>query len=469
MKINSLSIHTILGLIIGFMGLLGLLLTLVSGTVLQNHAFENQRISMKKLIEIKTNDLLIKLSSIEQQLGMALQSEARFRKAFNERDIKALEAILENSFHRYFTTTDLIKLEKLSVLSTDFKLIAQSSKTGTKLKREESGCSHLIKDAQYRTGAHRLKILSELCTSSQYPYHSSIIPIGGLRLSGYLIVTSDPTHNLSPAEKDLGMPLKIVYPNKEIGYKSKNWPSDSDSKIITAEYILYGHNSADAIKIYIADKIRPLLENFPDIRIIVMLAATFITLYFIFTATYILRKTTIAPLERLAKQLRLVHDDKKHLGTPIEIKGTAEIEQLGSSFNLMSSELDELYKSLEEMAYTDELTTLPNRNHFHRYFNSIMEDNNKPNHPFALFIMDLDQFKAVNDTLGHHIGDQLLSEVSIRLRNTLRDSDTVDVINRSDISNSSDDNIARLGGDEFSAIIDIGGNADLLEKNAIND
>ena len=85
------------------------------------------------------------------------------------------------------------------------------------------------------------------------------------------------------------------------------------------------------------------------------------------------------------------------------------------------------------MAYTDELTTLPNRNHFHRYFNSIMEDNNKPNHPFALFIMDLDQFKAVNDTLGHHIGDQLLSEVSIRLRNTLRDSDNFYVINRSNI------------------------------------
>jgi GGDEF domain-containing protein len=67
--------------------------------------------------------------------------------------------------------------------------------------------------------------------------------------------------------------------------------------------------------------------------------------------------------------------------------------------------------------------------------------------------MDLDKFKTVNDTLGHHVGDQLLQQVSLRMQEMLRDSDMVTRLDSASRSAFEKDMVARLGGDEFAAIL----------------
>ena len=90
-------------------------------------------------------------------------------------------------------------------------------------------------------------------------------------------------------------------------------------------------------------------------------------------------------------------------------------------------------------ALHDPLTNLPNRVLLHdRLGQAIAFARREPHaQPVALLVLDLDRFKEVNDTLGHHAGDRLLQEVGLRLRGALRESDTV----------------ARLGGDEFAAVL----------------
>ncbi|MCP4356090.1 MAG: EAL domain-containing protein [Proteobacteria bacterium] len=90
-----------------------------------------------------------------------------------------------------------------------------------------------------------------------------------------------------------------------------------------------------------------------------------------------------------------------------------------------------------KLAYHDMLTGLPNRQLFHDRLNESLTNAYRNLKKTALLFIDLDGFKAVNDNLGHDIGDRLLQDVSIRLKNTVRGSDTV----------------ARLGGDEFTAIL----------------
>ena len=88
------------------------------------------------------------------------------------------------------------------------------------------------------------------------------------------------------------------------------------------------------------------------------------------------------------------------------------------------------------MAHHDALTDLPNRVLFHEQLNELLARVRRHSESLAVYCLDLDHFKGVNDTLGHPMGDALLQAVAQRLRKCLRDSDLV----------------ARLGGDEFAVV-----------------
>jgi diguanylate cyclase (GGDEF)-like protein/PAS domain S-box-containing protein len=94
-------------------------------------------------------------------------------------------------------------------------------------------------------------------------------------------------------------------------------------------------------------------------------------------------------------------------------------------------------EALAHQALHDALTSLPNRNLLHDRLDQAILSARREDRSLALFLIDLDRFKEVNDTFGHHYGDLLLKQVGPRLRGALRESDTV----------------ARLGGDEFAVLL----------------
>ncbi len=102
---------------------------------------------------------------------------------------------------------------------------------------------------------------------------------------------------------------------------------------------------------------------------------------------------------------------------------------------------------IEKLAHYDEITDLPNRTLIKERLDQVIEQAASNQSEIAVFFIDLDDFKLVNDSLGHHVGDRLLAKVGERIRSCVRDSDLV----------------GRLGGDEFIVIL-----PNARPQNAIN-
>ena len=98
----------------------------------------------------------------------------------------------------------------------------------------------------------------------------------------------------------------------------------------------------------------------------------------------------------------------------------------------------ESQEKLDHLAHHDPLTALPNRLLFHDRLQHALQRAVRDDEQLALLFIDLDRFKNVNDTLGHHIGDELLKQVAKALSDKLREGDT----------------LARLGGDEFIVLLE---------------
>jgi diguanylate cyclase (GGDEF)-like protein len=101
-----------------------------------------------------------------------------------------------------------------------------------------------------------------------------------------------------------------------------------------------------------------------------------------------------------------------------------------------------------KLAYFDALTGLPNREQSRNRLSSALASSKQHNRMLAVLYLDLDNFKRVNDTLGHAVGDELLCLVAARLRTSLRADDAAD-----DRASARSSHIARLGGDEFIVIL----------------
>jgi len=162
-------------------------------------------------------------------------------------------------------------------------------------------------------------------------------------------------------------------------------------------------------------------------------------LAFLVAGSLLIARSITRPVHRLAEAARRVQqgDYARH----VDVEHHDEIGQLAVSFNHMLDGIVSREREILRLAYEDGLTALPNRAMFNEQLDQAVRTAKRAAAPLAVLLFDMDRFKAINDTLGHPVGDQALREVALRVRKVLRDSDIV----------------ARLGGDEFGVLLATGG------------
>jgi diguanylate cyclase (GGDEF)-like protein len=158
-----------------------------------------------------------------------------------------------------------------------------------------------------------------------------------------------------------------------------------------------------------------------------------------FLAVFLAIATLSVLVIQLQKRVRLLilateHYARHNMEYRSPIIGNCEFSQLAIALNFMAEQIT----IKDKLAFHDNLTGLPNRLLFFERLQQACSYHHRNNLQFAVLFIDLDRFKVVNDTLGHHAGDLLLVEISQRIKSAvLRGTDTT----------------SRLGGDEFTVIL----------------
>lgn len=175
----------------------------------------------------------------------------------------------------------------------------------------------------------------------------------------------------------------------------------------------------------------------------------FVILLFIVAMTimilmrYIIHRWLDRPLSELMSQINKIesqdYSTSKHVSTGDELeKISVNINRLALTVQERETSLGISRDELEHLSNHDELTDLPNRRVFSLCLQHGLDLASRSHGRLAIIFIDMDQFKMVNDTLGHDVGDQLLIQVSKRLLKNIRAGDT----------------LARIGGDEFNILIE---------------
>jgi len=131
----------------------------------------------------------------------------------------------------------------------------------------------------------------------------------------------------------------------------------------------------------------------------------------------------------------------------VRVRGEDELARLANSFNEMAGKIAEREQRITQLAFNDTLTGLPNRTMFQQALEHYFRAAEGKGTLFALHCLDLDQFKVINDTLGHPAGDALLIEAAKRVQQAARGHF-----------------VARLGGDEFVVLQSVTEDRDSIDR-----
>ncbi|MBI4277292.1 MAG: EAL domain-containing protein [Armatimonadetes bacterium] len=171
-------------------------------------------------------------------------------------------------------------------------------------------------------------------------------------------------------------------------------------------------------------------------RALTSLAGILVLVVLLIVAGLLLARDISRPLESMLAATRNIVAGDYHLRIPPG--RVREMNDLADAVNHMAQQLEGQIAELARQASHDALTKLPNRALFMDRVDHALARARRRQESVAVMFVDLDNFKVVNDSLGHHIGDRLLVATALRFRACVRTEDTV----------------ARLGGDEFAVLLE---------------
>ena len=263
--VHKVSIKALTIINLATIGVAAVILSIIVGNMFTNAAIEEETRVLKRIVKVATGEVVKELSKQGQDLGIAAGRGKDFRNAVRNIDEpENKELVLEtlnDQFNQRYVTLGLIKLNKLRLFDKKLNYVTESSEGVSGLPRKLP--EFLKSEAEGRKGGDRFKVLSGLWGTEQGSMYSVLVPVGGLRLIGYMEVVLDPSYNMKAVETILQTPIKVkdIATSKEV-YTSESWPAEITNEILDLHYHVASNDGVDIIAIQAAENVSEFHANF---------------------------------------------------------------------------------------------------------------------------------------------------------------------------------------------------------------
>lgn len=435
MLIERLSLKTITITILLLLGLLPLVHTIFAKLQFRDASLAVITNTLSRVIALASDEVIrdLEIKTVEYAFSFAQRQELRetITQVTADGDDKRLLALLDEPFIKGFSGAAFIDLISLRIYDTELRVVATSSVGGHHPKMPDV----ISQQAKNRSGAERYKGLTGLWSRGTRSYHSTLVPVGGLRLVGYLEMVVNPEFNLPAIEDITHMPLQIhANDDREIFRSTIPFPTEADS--LPVEHIMFGKDGEPAFHIVGRENLDSFYTKMHNTQLAHTLMFVVMTLLTVLLAIVLLRRYLFRPVDRMVFNVEQIADGRP--GVQVETNSLNELHRLANAFNTMASKVEQRADELKRLTLIDGLTGIANRRSFDTALGREWGRALREGLPLSLLMIDIDYFKPYNDTYGHSSGDDCLRQIAEVISQARR---------------RPGDLAARYGGEEFSLVL----------------
>jgi methyl-accepting chemotaxis protein len=338
-NLSNISTKTLVIGMIGVFSLISLCLAVFITERFKSEAYAASERNLSQFISVAAAEVTRDMDDLLYELGSELQSDKDLRKfiksaAKSDTRLDNLSASLNESFNRRFQTTGLISIRKIRSYNKEFRHLASSTQGSNDIGIDIYPA--LKSNASERKGAQKLKMMTYAWSSNGQANYSVLVPVGGLRLAGYVEVVTDPVHNLKSVQAALTAPIRIENSGTNINYISEDWPADLSSSVL-AQHAYLSSDGSPMLYVKGAFDNSRLLSSVHGTRNLVIGAFILITAAFISLSTLFLQKTLFTPMKQLVSEMG--EASKGNLIVEVDNFGTAEVHALSNSLKYLVDSL----------------------------------------------------------------------------------------------------------------------------------
>lgn len=355
MRIESLSIRTATILIFVMIGAVAIILSWLAGSYFRQSALDAQMNSLSRVIEVAAQEMLREMRSHTFDLGMKLGNSAELADAYAmgdrpERQARIV-AVLDDPFVNGFASFANINLEKIRVYDPDLNFVAESGRGITGLETRLIG--HLADAALARSGVDRLKAVHALWISPHGPLHSTLVPVGGLRLLGYLEVVISPAFNLSDIGHITRTPVSI--------FSAQGEPVIDDGHqemagLLPIEYIMLASDGQPAFSIVGYENVARLNAEMEKTQWVTISGFLLLSIGTLLFALWLFNRFLFVPFRQMVADMKRMAAGELEL--TVNKRGLRDFALLAEAFDSMAHQVRRRTDDLERLLDMDESAIL---------------------------------------------------------------------------------------------------------------